>query len=219
MKISNIKQITRGTADHDIISVTYRLKGVARSKMETIGRDRRNFSENELKRLMALQDWSSVLAEQNVDIATFVFENKFLEILNSLVPLKRFQPRSRRTDWISCRTKILMKLRDDMRDKAVRSSQLEDWAEYRLLRNSCNKHVKDDRKENLKKHYVRLHENNDARGLYSLTKKKMGWKTGGAETFIINGETISNPRKMADVEIECFQNKIKNLIDKLPPPK
>ena len=216
-KISNVKNFTRGTADHNVIALTYRLKGNVMNSLETKGRDRRNYSEEEFKRQIALQDWRDIFEEQNVDIAVYKFETKFLKVLDTMAPMKKFQPRGRRSDWISVDTKRRMKERDVMRDNAVRSSQLEEWKEYRALRNLCNRLVKKDRQENLEKHLKNLHDKKDSKGLYNLVKKKMGWKkTGAPEIFVVNGQKISNPRKMAMIQMETFRNKVSNLISLLP---
>ena len=111
-----------------------------------------------------------------------------------------------------------MKARYESRDKAVRSSLQGDWNQYKSLRNRFNKNVKNDRKDNLRKHFDKLHEDKNVKGLYDLTKKKLGWnKAGDPEMFVINGEGISNPKEMTDIQMNTFSNKVKNFIEKLPP--
>ena len=213
-----ISNKTRGTADHNCISVNYRLKGNAASRMEVKGRDRRNFSSEELKRRMALQDWSEVFSSDNVDVATHHFETKFLKILEDIAPMRKFQPRGTRSDWISTDTKMIMKNRDSAKDRAVEDNIPAGWTEYRRLKNLCNKMVKKDRNKNLKDHYQRLQDNNDAKGLFKLTRKKMGIKQKGSpELFVINGEKITNPKKMSNIQIEAFHKKVSDLIHNLPP--
>ena len=103
--------------------------------------------------------------------------------------MKKNQPSRKRTDWISNHTKELMKNRDVARTNAVRSNQEEDSQEYRQLSNLCNFRVKADINKN-------LHRENDSKGLYKFTKKKMGWKNAGSlELFLINGEQIMNYKK------------------------
>ena len=218
VKLSNIGNVTRGTADHNMIRVNYRLKGNISSRLETKGRDRRKFCEKEFKRRMALQDWSEVFEETDVNIATFKFETKFIAVLDQLAPMKKFQSRARRSDWISGETKRLIGIRDETRNRAVETSNHEEWTEYRSLRNLINKRVKNDRNENLKKHFSRLHESKDSKGLFNLARKKMGWKQPGApEVFVINGIKTTNPKTMANIQINAFHDKVLKLIQQLPP--
>ena len=45
----------------------------------------------------------------------------------------------------------------------------------------------------------------------------MGWsKSGSPEMFVINGEKITNPKSMAEIQIEAFHTKISKLQEKLP---
>ncbi len=215
-KIFNIKNMTRGTGDHNVISLSYRLSGSITSKMETRGRDRRNFCEEEFKRRLNLVNWEPVFNAQNADVATYEFESRFIQILEELAPMRKTQPRRRRTDWISQRTKKIMKDWDTARDTAVGSNQVEDCNIYKELRNNCNKKVKSDRRENLKEKYENLNKNKDSKGLFRLTKQKMGWKAGGSpEAFLVDGRMMSNPKKMADLQVLHYQNKIKNQIDEV----
>ena len=216
-KVSNIKNVTRGTADHNLISVTYRLSGTVTTNMVRKGRDRRNFDEEELKRRVRLTDWTQVLNEENPDIATYEFESKIVKILDEIAPIKVIQPRSKRCDWISQDTKRLMRERDSTRDRAVASNQMEEWNRYRKLKNECNTRVKTDRSTNLRKKYEDLEKKKDMAGLYKLAKSKMGWnKTGNPEFFMIDGRKVTNPKEMADLQVNHYHNKINKLIEELP---
>ena len=216
-RVVNVSNNTRGTADHNVISVTYRLKGGITKNMETKGRDRRKFIPEEFKRRMSIMNWNEVFEEDNVDIATFKFETKFLSVLDEMAPIKKFQPRNKRSDWISDQTKELMIRRDNTRDLAVTSSLQEHWEKYRKLRNLCNSSVKTDRHSNLKSIYEKLQNENNVRGLFELTKRKMGVKkTGQPEMFIQNGKQITCPREMAGLQLKTFHEKIKKLLQELP---
>ena len=216
-KVSSIKNNTRGTADHNYIAANYRLNGTITSNIVRKGRDRRNFSEEELKRRTNLTDWNPVFNSNNVDIACFEFESKFVEILDDLAPIKTVQNRNKRCDWISPTTKKMMKDRDNTRNKAVISNQLEDWAHYRQLKNKCTTKIKQDRSKNLKDKYEKLENENDSAGLYKLVKSKMGWKNkGNPELFLVDGNKITNPKQIADKQVKYYHNKVNKLIDELP---
>ena len=215
-RMCNIRNLTRGTGDHNLISVSYKMSGKISSRLETKMRDRRKFSSEEFKRRLRLTSWDTVMKTDNVDIACHSFEEKFLEILDDLAPMRKVQPRKQRSDWVSPETKTLMVRRNEARDSAVASSQPEDWVTYRSLRNLCNLRVKQDRKKNLKETYERLQENNDSKGLYNLTKKKMGWKSPGTpESFMIEGRRITSLKEMAEVQANYFQEKVNTLVRNL----
>ena len=85
--------------------------------METKGRDLRNFEEEEFKRKVRLINWDCVFNDENLDVANYTFENKLLNILNLMAPMKARQSHARRKDWISKTTKQLMSSRDQMRNR------------------------------------------------------------------------------------------------------
>ena len=209
-KISNVKNNTRGTADHNCIAATYRLCGTITSNIVRKGRDRRNYSEEELKRRISLTDWSPVFCSDNVDVASHEFESRFVQILDELAPIKTIQSRSKRCDWLSQSTKNMMKHRYNTRNTAVQSNLLEDWSLYRQLKNKCTARIKKDRSTNLKNKYEKLEKENDSAGLYKLVKSKMGWKTkGNPEFFLVDGRKVSNPKQMANEQVMQYHNKVK----------
>ena len=71
---------------------------------------------------------------------------------------------------------------------------------------------------NLKRTYEKLQENNDSRGLYRLTKKKMGWINASTpQSFLIDGKWITNPRQMAELQASHYKDKVQKLVNQLPP--
>ena len=121
-RISEIKNFTRGTADHNVICVSHRLKGKITTSQESISRNWNNFEEKEFKRQISLENWNPVLESESLEEANFFFQEQFLRILDKLAPLRRNQPRRRISGWISNATKDKMTRRDVQRDAAVISN-------------------------------------------------------------------------------------------------
>ena len=117
-RISNIRNIPRGTADHNVVAISFRMAGKVTSSMETVTRDWANFEKTEFKRRMALVDWGPVFQTDNVNIANWEFLQKYLQILDELAPKKRFQPRSKVSKWVSPQTKRKMEERDNLETKS-----------------------------------------------------------------------------------------------------
>ena len=152
-----------------------------------------------------------------MDVASHMFETKYLTILEEMAPMRKFQSRRRKTSWISDTTKNMMISRDIARDAAVASSQEEDWELYRNLRNCCNKRVKTDRKEKLRESFERMQKENNTRGIFNLVKRNLGGKeVGGPEIFVIENEKIESPRRMANLQADFFSEKVAKLIRNLP---
>ena len=76
-----------------------------------------------------------------------------------------------------------------------------------------------DRKQHLKTTYEKHLENDDVKATYATAKLHAGWKaTTTPISFQIEGEKITNPQEMANIQMEAFKAKTKKLIDQLPPP-
>ena len=110
-----------------------------------------------------------------------------------------------------------MTLRNITRDNATKHNRQDDWELYCKLRNKCSKFISRDRKVHFEDLNNMHMKNNDARGLFSLAKKRMGWKEVGAPKCLArNGKMSKSPREMANWQLEHFQNKIKMLMENLP---
>ena len=90
--ICNVKNVTRGTGDHNLLSLNYRIKGKVAARLETKMRDRRSFNLEELKRRLTVTNWSSVLEAKDVNIANTEFEDKFVNILNEHTSSVNWKP-------------------------------------------------------------------------------------------------------------------------------
>ena len=117
--------------------------------------------------------------QTDINVAYGMFEDKFLSVLNRMVPLKKKQVRNNVTPWVTVVTKSLMAERDNARSVAVVSSWREDWCIYRGLRNRCSVEVEKDKKDFLKKKYNDLQNENYVKGLYKQLKKRLAGNKWG----------------------------------------
>ena len=150
LKIISTRNITRGAGDHNLIHVKIRRKGQDNSAQEVLGRDRRKFSIKNYRENLKNQNWNDILETDNLDLAYSKLEEIITKILDEAAPMRKTQPRKKRSDWISEETKDLMKHRDNLRNVAVGSSHPEDWMAYKACRNKCTSQVKSERNSHLK---------------------------------------------------------------------
>ena len=104
-RVTNVRNTVRSTADHNMISICFKMAGKVTSPLENVSRDWNKLEENELKRRMSLVNWELVFKSDNLDVANWEFQSKFLEILNNLAPMRRTQSRAKVTKWVSAETK------------------------------------------------------------------------------------------------------------------
>ena len=58
---------------------------------------------------------------------------------------------------------------------------------------------------------------NDINKMYTITKKQLGWKTGGTpKSFNWEGKIVNSPKKLAEIQNEFFIQKVEKLKEKIP---
>ena len=111
-----------------------------------------------------------------------------------------------------------MKNRDMLRDSARTTYDPDTWKSYRVLRNEVNRQVNSDRKKHYDEIYTRHHLNNDVGATYKAAKNQVSWsKNSSPVSFVHEGVKITDPQRMADLQMKVFTNKTEKLISELPP--
>ena len=219
-KVLSKKNIRRSTADHNLIQIIYRTKGKLCNSNEIMKRNKKNFDAEKYREEINKINWSELYHFADIDLAYSFFEEKILSIYNKMAPMGKVQPRKRNSNWLSKDTRTKMVLRDSSHKKATISKNVDDWNYYKNLKNQCSKDIKNDRKNHFSKMNSIFQENNDSKGLFNLAKNRTGMKKSGKPSFFtIDGNIITSPKKLADIQANFFQSKIKKLKEKIPPNK
>ena len=119
--------------------------------------------------------------------------------------------------WIKSETKLLMRERDSARDKAAGSQMNCDWINFRKLRNQCSVAARRDKKQYYKELFQRHENGKDITNLYRKVKYQLGWNSGGpTHSLVSDGKLTSSSKKMADIMMNYFHQKVLKLTEKLP---
>ena len=115
-------------------------------------------------------DWENIInGAETVDIATENFTSKFLSCVRQCIPEKTVTIRPRDKPWYDSLIRKRIRLRDRLRNKALKTQKDSDWAAYRKLRNSVN---------NMKKYAISNYYDNIETYLDDSSKEntKLYWK-------------------------------------------
>ena len=216
-KILEIKNVCRSAGDHNFISIRYRIKGVDGKMNDILKKKRTNLDPEEYRSRISLIDWSPMYEMTNIDLVNSYFGEKILEVLDSMAPIIKLQPRNKKNVWLKKETREKIILRDIARENASKSLKEEDWKLYKKLRNKCNFLVKKDRIIHFSD-LNNLHiKNKDSSSLFKLANKCMNIKNSGTLTsFLAGGKVILSPKDMANIQMHFFNDKIEKLIKNLP---
>ena len=163
-------------------------------------------------------DWSSMYKSADISASYGIFDKNILEILDEEAPWINIQLRNNHKSWVSKTLKAKIKVRDLSREKARLSQLPADWQVYKSLRNSCTANLKDEKRSYNKMLFQKFESEKYISNLYKLTKNQLGWGVGGPpESLIDNGQRISAPGKMANLQLDCFVEKVAKIVRGLPP--
>ena len=102
----------RCMADHNVIMISYRLKGKLSTPLDTLGRNWEGFEDEKIRRRIRLVNWNPVMDTQDMIVANYEFQSRFLKVLDDIAPMRKVQARRKRSTWVSRTTKEKMKMRD-----------------------------------------------------------------------------------------------------------
>ena len=167
----------RASSNHNVIGIDISLKDIKVGGHNIIKRMWKDFDAKKFVENLKLLDWSSILLEDNVDVANSLIEDLLNSVIDTLAPMRMIQVRTWFNNWISDSTKLDMKSRDQARNKARQSSCEEDWSIYRQLRNTCTANQKRDKAKHLSDLYGVIEENRDSANLF------LGLRKAGPPSF------------------------------------
>ena len=219
MRILEISNTVRSVADHNVISARIRIKGSDSKRLDVRKRSYKNFDPVLYRLKLEEENWNDIYEIDNVNIANDFVESRIVKILDEMCPYRTIQFRNDCKSWLTADTKLRMKTRDEMREIARTTKNADSWKSYRTLRNEVNRQVNVDRKKHNNDIYTRHHLNNDVGATYRAAKNQVGWvKNTSPVSFVHEGVKITDPKKMADLQMATFTEKTAKLIRELQPP-
>ena len=145
--------IVRGSSDHHVISVDISCRNIRVGGQTTRRRVWKQFDKVRCLNKFRETDWSDILTDLNIETATYKFEEKVRNIIESEAPMKTVQLRTHYNVWITDNTKMTMARRDTALSKARTTDTDSDWMEFHTLRNKCTSLQKKDRTNHFRKLY------------------------------------------------------------------
>ena len=215
-KISPVQACVEGASDHKLINAvrfSSQLKCNARYVQK---RSYKNFDKHQFLEEFRHLSWWDVYCCSEVDRANELFTDKLTCILDKYAPVKKFQSRKNYVAWLSKETKYLMKKRDEAQKLAVATQSLEDWSNYKSIRNAVTKRIKDE-KYNWQKNKVELCSN-DSGKLWSHIKGWLNISNVSSPTQLYHeGSVETSPRIMARIMNEFYIEKVRKIRENLAP--
>ena len=217
-RLHTVENLPWAASDHNIVRTVVRTKNPPLLQHPTKKRSMKNFNPVHYKQQLANIDWTQLYSIQDVNLANHHFQEKVLQVLDSMAPLKCIQNRRNYRSWVKDATKSLMEARNLARHTASLTKTNQDWNIYKELRNLCSRQVKSDKKEHLDNLYTKYNQEVNTRNTFKLTKELLGWNSPKTPATLKNadGSIITAPLLIANKQVSYFSDKVSNIIRNLP---
>ena len=199
-----------GTSDHLAVIVTKYTKAPVIKPQTVRKRTYRNFCIGSFLTDINNSDINrEVAAEESIEEAAKVFQEKFSEILNHHAPMKTFQMRKNYLPQLSSETKLLMAERSALQDEATITGSSTLLKEFKYKAREVKKSVKKDKKEHLEKN---MGEDVSVNHLWKTARDFLGIEKNLSPSVIRHGDGVtSNPNMIANTFNNYFLEKVKKL--------
>ena len=198
------------SSDHAMITFKRRRKVVIPRKKITI-RSFKNFNETDFLKELGRIDWKS-MPDNNVDEATEFLTSSILNVLDQHAPVITFTPSSNYNPVISESTKVMMKKRDLVHEKAKQTGNAEHVKEYKQLRNQVVGQINRDKKLAVESE---MEKGSSAWKALNIMRSKSKSTHGPPIKLILEGKEVKDTARMASAMNEFFTEKIKKLQDEI----
>ena len=134
-------------SDHQPIFVVKKKKRDHRPKVEFWGRSYRNYDKVLFEQQLLDFDWDDFYELKDPDAAWSCFSDRVLKILDHMCPIRSYQIRNYRPEWVTNELLEQIKDRDYFFKKAKLSGDTDAWNIARHLRNQTNANIRLARKD------------------------------------------------------------------------
>ena len=202
-------------SDHMAVYVTYQNSDNRSAEKKVIyKRDLRAYSKVAMSILCESEDWSSVYSTVDVQEGYNIIENKLINIINTLAPLRKVvisekHPISNHAlrSLENRRTTLYKKMKKSKTEKSIQ--------DYKLIKKKIRAKVKSIHSAEINK----LLKNRNTKCVWQGVNTICGRKTPQTESFALcnpdTGETVTESKKCADIFARTFRSKVERLVEQV----
>ena len=214
-KLSNVDAEFSGGSDHKLIKIVRYAKSLQRNVRYVKKRVFKNFVDKDFQQAVQQLSWWDLYCCDDPDRAADILTSKLTTILDQMAPLRTIQVRTKYAPWLSDSTKNLLKHRDEAHKLASETKSLEDYRQYKALRNQATATMRQEKKVWERR---KLNSNQqDPSKLWKNVKSWLSWNNSGPPTRLShNGRLVSSPAGIAGVMNSFFLGKVEGLREGIP---
>jgi hypothetical protein len=202
-KMAEVLTKWKGGSDHAMLLAHYSYATRTQLPGFLITRNRAQLTPAKINNMLSeSQDLKNILNEQDPNKIANTLTKILTEIVNKLAPTRKIQVKKNYCPYITKSTLKMMDERAKAQTIARQTNNIDDWRQYRSLRNSVNRQIKQDKSKWFSDQLSKEPQN--TKRTWNITKQLAGFSSRGApKTLTINGTNTSSTKEMAK-EINKF---------------
>ena len=214
-KLSNVHAEFTGDSDHKLIKIVRYAKSLQRNVRYVKKRVFKNFVDKDFQQAVQQLSWWDLYCCDDPDRAADILTSKLTTILDQMAPLRTIQVRTKYAPWLSDSTKQLLKIRDEAHKLASETKSLEDYRQYKALRNRATATMRQEKKSWERR---KLSSNQqDPSKLWKNVKTWLSWNNSGPPNRLFHqGRLVSSPAGIAGAMNSFFLGKVAGLREGIP---
>ena len=188
-----------GINDHCLVYVVRKIAVPTNNRHKYIAtRSFKNFNSSFFIQELQSLPWGDIEFLDSPDEMWDVWKQLFTSVANKHAPLKTKRVRHKVSPWLTPDLKGMIIKRNNLKKKAVRSGDLNDWNEYKRLRNKTNNKLRDTKAA----YYHKEIENNSGnvreiwKTINDLMSRKI--KSNTINELKVNNLSFTEPSEIAD---------------------
>ena len=206
-----------GISDHCLVYVVRKIAVPTNNRHKYIAtRSFKNFNSSFFIQELQSLPWGDIEFLDSPDEMWDVWKQLFTSVANKHAPLKTKRVRHKVSPWLTPDLKGMIIKRNNLKKKAVRSGDLNDWNEYKRLRNKTNNKLRDTKAA----YYHKEIENNSGnvreiwKTINDLMSRKI--KSNTINELKVNNLSFTEPSEIADELNKHFTEVGSTLASTLP---
>ena len=218
--VENCRAIKNGMSDHLPVVVEVKVKQSHNTKRpERLVRSFKQYSPQKFRSVLASMPWESLATLSNVDEQVEEYERLTKLALDACAPKKLIKQRENYKSGLSSETKELIRQRDLLRRKALKSKSCPDqdslWDEYRSLRNRV---VSALRRDDFKHMQAKFNSIKSIADTWAAVNYVTGAQRGKEEMKLEHeGKTLTDHQDIAEALNGFFVEKVNKLKQEIRP--
>ena len=218
-KISHSGVVHTGISDHSLIYAIRKIRHFQKNDDFVEIRNMKNFNENNFVNELLNQHWECIyFFGKDPNHMWEIWKELFLEVLNKHAPLQHKKTKPSKVPWITTEIKSLINERDKLKRKAIITKLETDWSKYKRTRNQVNIKLRN-AKTNYYSSKIFNQKSNPKkawRSINNLLGKRN--KNSKINELILEGNTLNNPKDIAEGFNNYFSNIGPDLASQIPTP-